>query len=101
MPVGACENQHSVSGSRGLAVSRRFTLRDLGTPRRRNLLFSFLAHHRFDFLPFGIHGLELRTELPGRFIVGSGEEIDRRLGRIETARGVDARSDAETDVYRA
>jgi hypothetical protein len=61
---------------------------DKNAGQRLDLFLRLGAHYRFDFLSFGIHRLELRTELPRRVVIGSGEEIDRRLGRIETAGGV-------------
>ena len=102
VPVVARENQHArglgVSWLRSLAVT---ALRDRETSQPRDLLLRFFAHLLLHRLPFRIHAIELRAKLPGDVVVLCREQIDCRLGRGEAAGCVDARSDAEPDVYRS
>ena len=65
-----------------------------------DLFLSREAYFELHLLSLRIHPIELGAELPRCVVIRGGEEIDRRLRRSEPSRGVDARSDPETDVYR-
>src|SRR5207244_9925795 len=66
-----------------------------------DLLLRLLPYIGFDELPFRIHPIELRAQIPRRFLRRGGEEIDRRLRRREASRRVDARTDLEPHIYRS
>ena len=77
-----------------LAGARR---RGAGAPLS-NYLFRFFANFRLHRLPLGVHPIELGAELPCGIVIGRGEEIDGGVRRCQSSRGVDARSEFESDI---
>ena len=67
----------------------------------RDLPFGRLAYHLLHCLPLRVHPIEVGAELPRDVVVFRGEEIDGRLRGREPSCRIDARSNAEADVYRS
>src|SRR5204863_4907132 len=101
-PRDAAYSQSKDAAMRHFVGAKQNALYILGDlPVARNLMVHAFAHLELDRLPFGVHPIELRAELPRCVFVRRREQIDRRVRGGETSRRVDARSDFESDIYRS